>query len=51
MAQAMGELIELATTGKSRDTGDLGTNLGTDRRNLADELSDEPILTGPRPPR
>jgi integrase len=47
MAQAMGELIELATTGKSRETEELGTDLGTDRRNPGDEQSDQPRLAAP----
>jgi integrase len=41
MAQAMGELIELVTTGKRPDTNDLGTDLGTDRRNSDEDPADE----------
>ena len=41
MAQTMGELIELVTTGKHPGTDDLGTDLGTDRRNSDEDQVDE----------
>ena len=47
MAQAMGELIELAATGGQLAAEALGTDRGTDHINLNDNPPDEPMLSGP----
>jgi hypothetical protein len=51
MAQAMGELIELAASGGHLPTEALGTDRGTDHPNPDNEPPEEPMLSRSRPPR